>query len=245
VAFNAATFVLLAGAVAMVRRPFVPLASDGTIVERLVGGYRALRSTPGCWYTVVWLVAYNITAVPFMGLMPIFARAEFDGGTGLTGAFSSAQGIGAIIGGIIVTMLARRMPRSVLLTWMVVAVTVFLVGFALAPTAPLAIAAAALLGGAAAGMFVTMTAVIQRDAPAASRGRVMAMMQASMGISYGIGLMFIGFVGDAASLRVAFLVGAGGALLAAVVLASRAPDWRPVIDGNELSAENTDLVSAR
>jgi predicted MFS family arabinose efflux permease len=167
------------------------------------------------------------------------------GGTGLTGAFSSAQGIGAIIGGIIVTMLARRMPRSVLLTWMVVAVTVFLVGFALAPTAPLAIAAAALLGGAAAGMFVTMTAVIQRDAPAASRGRVMAMMQASMGISYGIGLMFIGFVGDAASLRVAFLVGAGGALLAAVVLASRAPDWRPVIDGNELSAENTDLVSAR
>ena len=245
VAFNAATFVLLAGAVAMVRRPFVPLASDGTIVERLVGGYRALRSTPGCWYTVVWLVAYNITAVPFMGLMPIFARAEFDGGTGLTGAFSSAQGIGAIIGGIIVTMLARRMPRSVLLTWMVVAVTLFLVMFALAPTAPLAIAAAALLGGAAAGMFVTMTAVIQRDAPAASRGRVMAMMQASMGISYGIGLMFIGFVGDAASLRVAFLVGAVGSILSALVLAARTPDWRPVIDGNELAAENTALVSAR
>jgi MFS family permease len=127
----------------------------------------------------------------------------------------------------------------------VVAVTLFLVMFALAPTAPLAIAAAALLGGAAAGMFVTMTAVIQRDAPAASRGRVMAMMQASMGISYGIGLMFIGFVGDAASLRVAFLVGAAGSILSALVLAARTPDWRPVIDGNELAAENTALVSAR
>jgi hypothetical protein len=44
---------------------------------------------------------------------------------------------------------------------------------------------------------------------------------------------------------VAFLVGAFGSIVSALVLATRTPDWRPVIDGDELAAENTDLAIAR
>lgn len=245
VALNAATFVVLATAVWLVRQRFVPMHSDGTVAERLRGGWQALRSTPGCWYAVVLLVVYNITAVPFMGLMPIYAKAVHDGGTGLTGALSSAQGIGAIAGGVVLTMLSRRIRRSVLLAAIVTMLCTFLTIFALAPTKVSAVAVALFLGAAAASMFVTTSAIIQRDAPPASRGRVMSMMQASMGFSYGFGLLFIGILGDLASLRVAYVVGAVSFAVGAFVLASRTADWRQVIDGAVAEPAESALATAR
>ena len=56
---------------------------------------------------------YNITIVPFMGLMPIYARAVFDGGTSLAGAFSAAQGIGAIVGGVAAKVIRQRFPKAI------------------------------------------------------------------------------------------------------------------------------------
>ena len=50
------------------------------------------------------------------------------------------------------------------------------------------------LGGGWSSMFIALSAVIQRDAPPASRGRVMSLMQATLGVSYGSGLLFIGIV---------------------------------------------------
>ena len=43
IGFNAASFVVLAVAVSLVRRSFRPTHSDGTIFDRLVGGWRTLR----------------------------------------------------------------------------------------------------------------------------------------------------------------------------------------------------------
>ena len=109
VAFNAFSFLVMATAVASLRRPFRPsTVSDGGFRERMVGGYRALRTTPGCFHGVTLLVLFNLTAVPFMGLIPIYVRSGFGGGTSLAGTVASAQGVGAILGGITVTMLAKR-----------------------------------------------------------------------------------------------------------------------------------------
>jgi len=237
VGFNAFSFVVMAGAVFWVRRPFRPTGGDGTVVQKLVGGWRTLRSTPGCWHGVVLLVLFNLTVVPFMGLIPIYAKAEFGGGTGLAGAVASAQGVGAIIGGVLITMLAARHRRSWLVSRLVVALSGALGLYALAPNRAWLVAGGALLGAASAGLFISSSAIIQRDAPAASRGRVMSIMQASMGVSYGIGLLFIGSVGDATNLRVAF--GAGAVLILAgfAVLTARSRQWRIAVDGAEQLAE--------
>ncbi|MGZ4701587.1 MAG: MFS transporter, partial [Ilumatobacteraceae bacterium] len=114
IGFNAASFVVLAAAVALVRRSFRPARSDGTILDRLTGGFRAARSTPGCWHGIALLVLFNLTIVPFMGLIPIYARAAYGGGTALAGMVASAQGLGAIIGGVTITVIAHRHPRSIL-----------------------------------------------------------------------------------------------------------------------------------
>ncbi len=233
IGFNAVSFLVLALGVWSLRRPFVPHGDAGTIRERLADGYHTLRVTPGCWHGVIILILFNITVVPFMGLIPIYARASFDGGTGTTGLISSAQGIGAILGGIVVTMLATRHRRSVLMARLVAFVAVALTAFALAPTTPAVAAFAVLLGGGSSAMFITGSAIIQRDAPPAHRGRVMSLMQACMGVSYGTGLMFIGSIGDLTDLRLAFVIGAAAMPLGFLVITRRSRHWRRAVDGSD------------
>ena len=64
----------------------------------------------------------------------------------------------------------------------------------------------------------------------------MSIMQAAMGISYGIGLLFIGFIGDATSLRIAFAVGATLLVVSFGLLTLRSRHWRAAIDGAEVLA---------
>lgn len=232
IGINAITFVGLAGAVSLVRRPFAPTGGAGTITERLVDGWDALRRTPACWHAVVVLVLFNLTVVPFMGLIPIYATNVFHGGTGLAGVISSAQGIGAITGGILVTLLAARRLRSQLLAAVVGIVGVALGAYALAPGRTSVALTAVVLGGATSALFVTASAVLQRDAPAAARGRVLALMQACMGVSYGIGLLTVGSIGDLVHLRLAFLLAAVAMPLGFWAITRRSLHWRAAIDGD-------------
>ena len=238
IGFNAFSFVVMAAAVSLVRRPFRPHdgaeGAGGSVRERLVDGWRTLRATPGCWHGVVLLVLFNLTVVPFMGLIPIYVRAEYGGGTGLTGAVASAQGVGAILGGVLITVLAARHRRSFLVGRLVWALSLALAVYALAPNKAWLIAGGALLGAASASMFISSSAIIQRDAPPASRGRVVSIMQAAMGVSYGIGLLFIGSIADATNLHLAFGVGSVLLLVGFGALTLRSRNWRVAIDGAEV-----------
>ncbi|MFZ4718347.1 MAG: MFS transporter [Ilumatobacteraceae bacterium] len=242
IGFNAFSFVVMALAVTLVRRPFRPHGAAGTVRERLVGGMRAMRSTPGCWHALVMLALFNFSIVPFMGLIPIYVSAGYDGGTTLTGVVASAQGIGAIIGGILATMLAVRYGRSTLVGWVAIGIGIALAAYALAPNEAWLIAIAAVLGGGWSSMFIALSAVIQRDAPPASRGRVMSLMQATLGISYGSGLLFIGAIGDAVNMHVAFGVGATVGMVGFALLTLRARNWRAALDGTEREPQ-ADLVT--
>jgi MFS family permease len=243
IGFNAVSFVVLALAVTLVRRRFPASNSGGTIVGRLVSGARTARFTPGCWHGIAIVVLYNLTVVPFMGLIPIYARAAFGGGTGLSGLIASAQGLGAIAGGVTVTVLSHRHPRSLLLGRLVVMAAVGLGLYAAAPDAIWVVCAAALLGGSAAGLYITSSTIVQRDAPAGSRGRVMSIMQSASGVAYGIGLLFVGTIGDAINLHVAFGVGAVLLVVGFGVLTMRSRHWRAAVDGREIAQRATIAVA--
>ncbi|MGZ4772831.1 MAG: MFS transporter [Ilumatobacteraceae bacterium] len=239
IGFNAASFVVLAAAVALVRRSFRPARSDGTILDRLTGGFRAARSTPGCWHGIALLVLFNLTIVPFMGLIPIYARAAYGGGTALAGMVASAQGLGAIIGGVTITVIAHRHPRSILVGRLIMTAALGLGLYASAPNAAWVVCASAFLGGAAAGLYITASTIVQRDSPPGSRGRVMSIMQSAQGVSYGVGLLFIGSIGDATNLHLAFAVGAVLLLAGFGLLTLRSRHWRAAVDGHEAKLRPT------
>ncbi len=232
VAFNAVSFLVLATAVSLLRRPFrTHGGSDGSIGERLKGGWTALWATPGCAHTVRVLIVLNFLVIPFMGLIPIYARAEFHGGTGLAGSMASAQGVGSLLGGMTITVLAAHFRRSSLLASVVVLMSVMLALYGLAPDAGWVIAASVVLGAASSATIISCATVLQRDAPPASRGRVLSIFQAFAGVTYGFGLLFLGSIGDVANLRVAFVGGAVLSLFGCGALLLRSRQWRRAIDG--------------
>jgi MFS family permease len=120
-----------------------------------------------------------------------------------------------------------------LLEWIVGFVSVALLAYAFAPTAVAAAIGAGVLGAGAAAMFVTGSSIVQRDAPPGQRGRVMSIMQACMGFSYGIGIMSIGLLGDIANLHVAFATGAVLLPIGFLALTHRSRHWRHAFDAGD------------
>lgn len=244
IGFNAFSFVVMAAAVTLLRRPFRPHGDVGTVKDRLLEGARAMRSTPGCWHALVLLGVFNFSIVPFMGLIPIYVKAGYDGGTSATGVVASAQGIGAIVGGILVSMLAARYGRSALVGVLAYGLPAVLMAYALAPSIAWVIAIAAVLGAGWSSMFIALSAVMQRDAPAERRGRVMSLMQATLGVSYGFGLLFVGAVGDAVNMHVAFGTAAVVAAGSFAALTLRARNWQRALDGAEQPSAAASFATA-
>jgi MFS family permease len=241
VLFNALTFAGMAIAVATVKQRFIPPATDAiaSVRTRFVHGWRTLRSVPGCRSSMGLVILLNLTVAAFMGLIPIYASLEFDGGTGLAGTISATQGVGAIVGSVGVTMLAPRIGRARLIAGIIPLIVVAYVAYALAPTPLAAAAAAVFLGCGSSGLFVTSFSIAQRDAPDAERGRVLSLVQASMGGAYGFGVLWIAALGDATNLRVAFVVAAVLTAVGALGMARINPGWRPIVDGNEVTSSVT------
>ena len=232
VGFNAMSFVAMAVAVSMLRRSFLPpdsAATDG-VIDRFRVGLRATRRVPGCRQGIFLIMILSLAIAPFVGLIPIYARSTFHGGTGLAGVFSALQGVGAIAGGLLFTVLSVRHGRGQMvlaaLTWVIGAYALY----AIAPNSLVAGAAIVALGAGSASIFTACLSVIQRDAPAAERGRILSIMQAANGFCYGVGVLWISVIGDWLDLRIAFLVATVTTLLLVVGFASSAPEWRSVID---------------
>ncbi len=232
VSFNAFTFAAMAGAIWMLRRrSFAPPGTDAEgIVDRLREGWHAVQRVPGCRYGIVIIMLLNLSVGPFMGLIPIYAKEAFHGGTGLAGAFSALQGGGAIIGGLAFTAFAVTLGRGRMLRFAFVAMIVAYVVYALAPTSIVAGAAIVWMGAGSASIFTSGMAIVQRDAPAGERGRVLSITQCAMGFCYGIGILWIAVLGDLTSLRIAFLAAATFACVFALTATRRAAGWRSIVD---------------
>jgi MFS family permease len=235
VAFNAATFLAMSIAVSMLRRPFLPPGTDASGVrDRLAEGWAVLKEVPGCRYGIGLIVLLNLTVAPFMGLIPIFVRSVFDGGASATGMFSALQGVGAIVGSLAIPVLATRTSRARLLLMAGSGLLVAYAVYALAPTIGVAAAAIVWLGAGSSSVFVTGWSIVQRDAPAPVRGRIVSISQAAMGVCYGLGILWIGAIGDTLGLRVAFVAALVAGATASWLLVRARPGWRAIVDGVEV-----------
>ena len=75
-------------------------------------------------------------------------------------------------------------------------------------------------------------------------GRKMSLMQATLGVSYGFGLLFVGAVGDAVNMHVAFGTAAVVAAGSFAALTLRARNWRRALDGTEQPSAAASFATA-
>ncbi|MDP8969134.1 MAG: MFS transporter [Actinomycetota bacterium] len=175
---NAATFLVAAGLVARVRRPFRtgPLPERAGVLAHLgeVWGYvRPRKLTRALMVTKVGVGLGN----GIVGLLPAFALTRFGAGDAGIGLLLAARGFGALVGPFLGRAVARDDGRR-LLAVCGMAIVFYGAAYTLLPlTGSLALAAACVvlahMGGGA--QWVLSTYGLQATTPDAVRGRVLSL----------------------------------------------------------------------
>ena len=180
-------------------------------------GARAARDEPGVRSAILVISVVALTASPFIALIPAMARVRFDGASSLTSWFVTAQGVGAVIGALLLPVLAQRFGRYRMLLASFGLLSAALVVYGTVPTAPLAVAALVGVGMTYMFVFSGIGTVVQLRAPAALRARVLSFYFLALGVLYPIGATIQGPIADRIGLGTV-TAAAGLALSATVAL---------------------------
>ncbi len=213
---NAASYIAVLVALAMMRRREL---FGSPPVERAKGQLRAgLRyawGTPGLRDPLILVTVVGVLAYNFQVVLPLLAKVTFRGGAGAYSALMSAMAGGAVVGGLLVA--ARRKVNIHRLVAAGITFGLLILALAAAPNLAVAIGLIVPMGGASITFIATANSTLQLRADPAMRGRVMALYAVGFLGSTPIGGPLVGWISQAASPRIALLVG-GCATAAASLL---------------------------
>lgn len=176
-ALNALSFIAILAVVFRLRRWIdrPPLARGAALAGDVAEGFRYVLRTPEIGAVIFLALAFSLLARPFSELFPAFAGEVFGGGPEVLSMLMSAQGLGALLGALIMLRArsSRALARSVLATGLGLAASllVFTASTALAVALPAMVAA---------GLFhvvcnIAMQSLCQLQSAPALRGRVVAL----------------------------------------------------------------------
>ena len=224
-AVQAMGFVLaLLCALALGPQPTAPASRRGSALSSLTAGLRYVWGDP----TVLALTSLQaipaFLIMPYTQLLPIFARDILHTGPDGLGTLMMANGIGSVLGSVIIVLLPFRRQGLFLFTSLA-SLGLLLAAFAASTWLPLSIGIMGLIGLAQAIYLASNNTLVQVATPDELRGRVMSVYMMSWGLMP-LGSLPQGVLADWLG---APIVAAGTGLLACcvvIVFAIRSPAIR-------------------
>ena len=181
----------------------VQMTSSGRpsgLVTSLRLGFAAARREPSCWAAITTIAVVAVLASPFIALVPVMARHLTEGGATAvaqtTAVLTTAQGVGAVAGALILAPLAARVGRGRVLTVSLILLPVVLTGYAAAQQPWQGAVGLFVVGLVYIGVLSGLSTVVQLRAPQAYRGRILAFYLVALGVGYPIGSLLQGPVID-------------------------------------------------
>jgi MFS family permease len=229
---DAISFLAVIIAMIVIKLPPQPPLTDGeTTWQRIRAGGREAMAEPGCRAAIILISVTALFVSPFIALIP--ARALVLGGghptkrvvAAITATLTTAQGVGAVVGALLIASLALRFGRRRLLIFDLVAAPVALSLYAYAPSRLTAAIALAVMGSLYIGVLSGLNTVVQLRAPTEYRGRILSLYFVALGTVYPIGGLLQGALADRYGL--ARVTTAGGALM--VLFVALIAAFRPEI----------------
>jgi MFS family permease len=215
-------FAVIAAWLVIGRVPKAPVSDAEAglgILGLMRSGARIARREPGCRAAIGFIAITGLFVSPFIALIP--AKAGLLVGTrtsalaSATGLLTTAQGLGALVGAVIVPPIAERFgPRPTVVTSLLI-MPMASATFGLAPTTWLAAAALFVLGINMIANMSGLNTVIQLRAPAAARARVLSLFFVALGVLYPVGAVVQGGLADRIGLG-ATMAGAAVLMVSAV-----------------------------
>ncbi|HVF74546.1 MAG TPA: MFS transporter [Acidimicrobiales bacterium] len=200
-AVNTVSFFAVIAALLLIRLPDTRAPADGLgIVARVRAGARAAWAEPGCRTPLILIAVVAFLLAPFIALIPAKAHELVGGGlkdtAAATGVLTTAQGIGAVVGALLIAPLADRFGRRRLIAGFIVVSSLAIAVYGVMPSVPLAAAALVVVGGSYIGILSGMNTVVQLRAPAEFRGRILSLYFMGLGSIYPIGGLLQGALAD-------------------------------------------------
>ncbi len=218
-AADAVSFGVSAASLGLLRLPVHVPPVPQRFLRDLADGWREFRSRTWLWLSVVTAGSIgNFFSAFFPALGPGIAKAHL-GGAGAWGTIVALQGLGGLVGGLLVLRLRARRPLSVAhLGWGLF----FAPSLALAFVAPTAVIAAATFAvGLGAGVAQALwDTALQRHVPGEALSRVAAYDWFGSLVFNPAGFAAAGFLAGALGSRATLLAAAGWFVVAGSTLAS-------------------------
>lgn len=173
---NAISYAAVLTGLLMIRLPPRALrhAAGHSPMAGLMEGIRYLRRTPAVWNLMKLVAVFSIFGAPYLALMPVVARDTLGGDAQTYGWLLGAVGCGAIMGGLVLAIIARRVGRGRVLMIGALSFSVLVLAFSLSRSLPLSLALLVFVGFTMVLTNAISNGMLQTLVPDALRGRVMA-----------------------------------------------------------------------
>ncbi|MGF7238317.1 MAG: MFS transporter, partial [Frankia sp.] len=217
-AVNCASF--LAVIVALARMDSTALRVRPPVVRakrQVRDGLTYVARTPQLKVPLLMMALVGALSYEFQVVLPLVARETFHGGAGTYSVLTSAMGVGAVTGGLLV---ARHGAASISGTTGVARAAIgfgAVIGLAAAaPILPLEIVALLLVGAGSVAFLATGNSTLQLVSAPQMRGRVMSLWAIAFLGSTPVGGPIAGWVSTAVGARAGLAMGAAAAILAGI-----------------------------
>lgn len=216
---NAASFLAVVVALLVMRTAEL----DRSVPARrakLIEGLNYVRRTPALAVPLAMTGIVGCLAFEWPVVLPVVAERVLHGDARTYGFLTAAMGIGAIVGGLGVSAMARTGMRMLVVSSSALGVTVLVAS--VAPNLVTMLVCMAAVGAATISMTATSNSTLQLTAAPQMRGRVMALWAVGMMGSTAIGAPIVGFAMEHFGARSGLVIGGvsclGAAALGAVAV---------------------------
>lgn len=221
--FDAATFAVSAVFIATMRIPAraaaVAQTSLRVIWGQLVEGLAFVKRHA----TLVSIM--GLTAAATLGLSTItvlgiiYLDEELGVGAEGFGFLMSVQGLGVVIGGLLISRIARRWPAHQIVGACLAVLGVAIIVFALAPSYSLVLLAVAIIGLCIVATRAGLATLTQALVPDEKRGRVESVVNLVIGLSTSAAMAVSGLLGQVLGVRIVFISAGSVTVLSGVAAA--------------------------
>ena len=155
--------------------PFIPHQHSKKVLKEFKEGYVYLKNTPSIGKVVLFIASVSLLVLPFRTLLPVYAKVIFKGNASTFGYLNSFIGLGALIGAFFLASLKTDTNLKKILVINLLIFGVALGLFSHMTNLPLALFFAMLAGFAMMSQTTIANTIIQTDASAEMRGRVISL----------------------------------------------------------------------
>lgn len=189
----------------LVEPQITPVASRFSLGAMLTGGFQAARESPTL-RAALWLtILFNLFAWPILSMVPVIGSGQLQLDPQGVGVLASMDGVGSLVGALVLSTVASRLPQGPVYLGAVVAFLLLQMLLAWSEVVVLTGAVLVALGVTQAGFAVMQTTLVYTAAPERRRPEAMGLMTMCIGASP-LGFLGVGALAQVLGAPMATLV---------------------------------------